>query len=939
MSAPIDVPSPPRADRRQWLIAAAIGLGLLLFVFRDVVFRGRVLSNRDSGTFYYPLFDYLQQELDAGRLPLWNPYSNGGEPLLAAGTTSVLYPVKLLFFLPVSYWARYHLYILLHIALAAATCGWVARRWGASLPAATLAGLSYAFSGNVAYNHTNIICLCGAAWLPLALWTGDRLLRSRRPAHVPAFAVVLTLMALAGDVQFGYVAGLLVAFEALLLWLDERRSRRVSADTPRAPVTFSGNRFLLLGASAVLAVLLGAAQLAPSLAFRSESSRAMQQSPLSLYDLPAFFLHRHGFPDRNDTGQPPHWYDALLGDPPQPAGHNLLIYQWSLEPVRIIEFLWPVSSVFELAKWARNPWVATQYLGLLPLILGLGAWRIRNTDVRTRWLSWIVLLSFLAALGSFGPGRPFRSGSWSRELEWYDPREMSAAVGGLYWLLNLTLPLFSEFRFPAKFMVPATCGISLLAAAGFDRFLAGDRRGRVTWVVLAAASAAAALAFLVFQADVERWFQQRQQHQHWTDQVPDVITQTTWVLGRSALLAGILVIVWRSVPRRFRTSAGCRVVAWGLVLLTAVDVGLVQKHFVVTSVRADWEATPSLARYVHRAAALHAADALRPPRIFNPTDYETPQLYLPSLLSGEDRWLWHRSVVTGHQHVPLRIARVSSFGTFEFGLHRPWLDIIPVGDPAISVQPRRSFDAWGTQFFIIQETQALTHLENSTLGLRRQWGSGAEQAARPLLPVVPPLPPALPPTEPPIPEVPSIEGLLNVDAFPPAWIVHRVHPLEPIPTWNIREWSKVMARMMFPGAEAIDLRTEAFVEDPRLARESQGAAREWTTHAGAEEFCRLTAYAPNALELEAVLASPGLVVLSEAYDAGWRAEVSTDGGAFAPQPILRANRTMRGLLLPAGSHVVRMRYAPRSFEIGCLLSGLSLLGLGGWWLRRFLLRR
>jgi hypothetical protein len=60
---------------------------------------------------------------------------------------------------------------------------------------------------------------------------------------------------------------------------------------------------------------------------------------------------------------------------------------------------------------------------------------------------------------------------------------------------------------------------------------------------------------------------------------------------------------------------------------------------------------------------------------------------------------------------------------------------------------------------------------------------------------------------------------------------------------------------------------------------------------------------------------PAALVLTDAYFPGWEATV--DG---APAPILRANTVFRAVAVPAGEHVVEMRYRPRPFRLGVALS-------------------
>src|SRR3982750_2186264 len=122
-----------------WL-ALALPIAVL---FGPVLFCDRSFAMRDTGHFYYPLFEWCCREWSAGRVPLWNPYENCGSPVLADATSSIFYPGKLIFTLPLSYNACFNWYIALHVVLAAGNCYAVARAWRASHAASALAAIGY----------------------------------------------------------------------------------------------------------------------------------------------------------------------------------------------------------------------------------------------------------------------------------------------------------------------------------------------------------------------------------------------------------------------------------------------------------------------------------------------------------------------------------------------------------------------------------------------------------------------------------------------------------------------------------------------------------------------------------------------------------------------------------------------------------------------------
>jgi hypothetical protein len=89
----------------------------------------------------------------------------------------------------------------------------------------------------------------------------------------------------------------------------------------------------------------------------------------------------------------------------------------------------------------------------------------------------------------------------------------------------------------------------------------------------------------------------------------------------------------------------------------------------------------------------------------------------------------------------------------------------------------------------------------------------------------------------------------------------------------------------------------------------------------------IESYAPERVLLQAALARPGLLVLTDAAYPGWR--VFVDG---AEQPLVRADFLFRGVYLCAGEHQVEFVYEPAWLYRGAVVSMATLilvtLGLG-----------
>jgi hypothetical protein len=148
----------------------------------------------------------------------------------------------------------------------------------------------------------------------------------------------------------------------------------------------------------------------------------------------------------------------------------------------------------------------------------------------------------------------------------------------------------------------------------------------------------------------------------------------------------------------------------------------------------------------------------------------------------------------------------------------------------------------------------------------------------------------------------------NVHAFSRSWVVHKV---ERIGSW----WE--LNSLVQQNLQA--LRTTAYVtgEAPPLKPACNSTG----------EVVRLLRSTEGTVGFEAELNCDGLVILSETYTSGWRAEVDGE-----PVRVWEVNGSMRGVLVPAGSHTVTMRYRPLSVLVGASVTGIGVLAVVflGW---------
>jgi hypothetical protein len=168
--------------------------------------------------------------------------------------------------------------------------------------------------------------------------------------------------------------------------------------------------------------------------------------------------------------------------------------------------------------------------------------------------------------------------------------------------------------------------------------------------------------------------------------------------------------------------------------------------------------------------------------------------------------------------------------------------------------------------------------------------------------------------------------LCNRAAYPRAWVVHRARPWKPVAGAARDDLDRLMGQILYtddalwsdPGRTVYDPHALAWIEtdDPRsLVHYSQ------RTPADAVETVTIARFEPQRVEIEARLASPGIVILADVYYPGWT--LAIDG---RPAPILRANRLMRGAAVEAGVHRLVYTYQPLPFRLGgfIFLPGIAL---------------
>jgi hypothetical protein len=88
---------------------------------------------------------------------------------------------------------------------------------------------------------------------------------------------------------------------------------------------------------------------------------------------------------------------------------------------------------------------------------------------------------------------------------------------------------------------------------------------------------------------------------------------------------------------------------------------------------------------------------------------------------------------------------------------------------------------------------------------------------------------------------------------------------------------------------------------------------------------QITDEIPTRITISAQMETPGLIVLADNWDQGWRAYWNGH-----PAPVLRTDYAVRGVVVPAGSGTLEFIYKPASLILGLWLAGLAAITLLGW---------
>lgn len=334
------------------LLLLSLGFFARLFYPEPKIFATAEIGINDVWYLNFPLKNFLSEQLKAGKLPVWDPYRNGGFPDLAEGQigTFNLYNLIAFRFLPAIH--AFNLGFVVIFSQCALGLYLFARRKHLSPLVAFYAAVVYAFSGFFVTHISHFVLLQTASYFPLLMYAADLLLLSPSLWSMILFSVFLSQQLFSGFPQLAFISGLgIVLYAAYLFFTKQTKLKGV----------------VVLTLAFFLGFILSGAQLLPTLEMVPFSSRSsgVGTNDALYYRFPVehllSFINPYAF-GNPQAGTYPHFNDFK-------------------------------GSLF---------WENTGYVGLMPLVLfGIALFSRRLRD-RFFYLT-ILGFAFLLMLGGGGP--------------------------------------------------------------------------------------------------------------------------------------------------------------------------------------------------------------------------------------------------------------------------------------------------------------------------------------------------------------------------------------------------------------------------------------------------------------------------------------------------------------------------------------------------------
>lgn len=371
-----------------------------------------------------------------GWLPLWNPWSFGGQPFLAAGQSGPWYPPNLIFaLLPIV--PALKVSYTVHVMWGALGAYLLLRRWSGARGPSVMGTVAWLIGAPLFQHQIHTQMWQAAMWLPWIGWALESAWDGRRRGLI-VLPICIAMEILAGHPQVSFMAALQCLAQCIIRrWMDEAQPWR---------------EWLKLIGAGLWGVLMAAVQWMPTADLAVYSNRMgaaawfLLEGSLAPWTLLQWLIplpFGGGY-----TGQPYAWLES-----------------WSW----LGDNFWEVGAYFGIVTLVLAAAAAVQTaahaLGRLP---SSTRQPLNAGDRRLLGLCLAGILFVLLALGGYGPLTPVLT----------------------------HVPGFDFFRDPGRYMLTASLFLAGTAAAGCARWLGQPREADHGRRLVAGCAAAAGLAVI-----------------------------------------------------------------------------------------------------------------------------------------------------------------------------------------------------------------------------------------------------------------------------------------------------------------------------------------------------------------------------------------------------------------------------------------------------------
>ena len=367
---------------------------------------------------HLPYLVYSAEKLKEFSAPLWTSRVGSGYPLYANGASSFFYPLTQALFLILPPIKAFAALFPFHALIAALAMYWYCRTIGIKQWGATLAGITFAFSGYFVGHMKHVNYFMSASLAPLAFVCVSRYRATRSLKFAFILGAVIALMLFAGASQVVYQTILFIAFTSILYIIGAYFQKLLASHTWKERLVqglhLIGNWVVFAAVAALSLAALSAVQILPTWELAHYSTRELISS----------FSFATSFPFH-----------------PQ----NLLTF---LEPFAFGNpaYLSYTDSWNELINHVGLFWENIGYVGLIPLFLTAASLPFIIWKRAWHQLVWLgaLLLAIFLVMGKYTP---------------------------LYAWCFKWLPGFSSFRIPGRYLLWVDFSIAVLAGFAFQQLL------------------------------------------------------------------------------------------------------------------------------------------------------------------------------------------------------------------------------------------------------------------------------------------------------------------------------------------------------------------------------------------------------------------------------------------------------------------------------------